>query len=87
MPSIHPQSYTPPPRPPPTPAPPPPPIYQTMPDGSVREVDMIIVTAERLQSNPHRSLLPYGGLTGAQANSLRDMEFAMPSPEDRARML
>ena len=71
-----------PPDPPSEPPPPPPPIYQEMPDGTVREVDQIIVTAQK-KTDLYRSLLPYGGLTGAQENARRDMEWAMMSPVAR----
>jgi hypothetical protein len=58
------------------------PIYETMPDGTKREVDVIIVTAKR--TDPYKALMPYGALTGAEENGRRDAEFANMSPEDRA---
>lgn len=76
-----------------TPSPPPPPPEQapepipTNPDGTPREVEVIVVIAPRQPGDPYRSLLPYGGLTGAQENSARDMDFGMAGPEDRALML
>jgi hypothetical protein len=63
-----------------------PPVYQEMRDGTVRRVDVIIVTAQKKQ-DPYRSLMPYSGLTGAQENARRDMEWAMSSPEQRAIMM
>lgn len=61
------------------------PIYETMPDGTKREVDVIIVTAKR--TDPYKALMPYGGLTGAEEDGRRDSEFANMSPEDRALAL
>ena len=93
MTSIQPWSwnYVPPPPPSAPPADAPPPVYQTMPDGTLRQVDVIIVIGQRNPNDPLREALnalqAYGGLGGAQENFRRDMEFAMGSPEERAIML
>jgi hypothetical protein len=61
-------------------------VKEVQPDGSVKEVEKIIITATPAK-DPYRELLPYGGKTGSEENFFRDYETAMSSPEERARAL
>lgn len=56
------------------------------PDGLPHTFETVVVV-NRGPHDPYRFLMAYGGLTGAQENARRDMQFAMSGLEERAAML